>query len=121
MGELVSLEDPPSKEDGLRGSKLDEIELEIVAVADDELNAVAMWTECDMFGEVLSSGVERLSRRQMVSFLPSPLSVLRGTTIRLKCSYDSASGSFHFTPMEVASAFAADGVSMSVGVGTFRW
>ena len=50
----------------------------------------------------------------MVSFLPSPLSVLRGTTIRLKCSYDSASGSFHFTPMEVASTFATDGVSMSV-------
>lgn len=116
VGELtrVSLEHPPSEEDGLRGSKLDEIELEIVAVADGELNAVALWTECDMFGEVLSSGVERLSRRQMVSFLPSPLSVLRGTTIRLKCSYDFASGSFHFTPMEVASTFATDGVSMSV-------
>ena len=63
---------------------LDAVELELRATVDGELTAIALWTDCGMLNDTLSGGIERKSRRQMISFLPSPLSVSSGSVVKLR-------------------------------------
>ena len=93
---------------------LDAVELELRATVDGELTAIALWTDCEMLDETLSGGIERKSRRQMLSFLPSPLSVSSGSVVKLRVSHDPSSG-LEFSPVDVSPASAdAKTVSMSV-------
>jgi len=94
---------------------LDAVELELRATVDGELTAIALWTDCGMLNDTLSGGIERKSRRQMISFLPSPLSVSSGSVVKLRVAHDASSGHFKFSPVDVAPAPAdAKTVSMSV-------
>ncbi len=92
----------------------DDIELELRATVDGELTAVALWTDCEMFDENLSGGLERKSRRQMVSFLASPIRVSRGSVIKLRVAHDSSSGHFKFSSVDSAAPTTEKAVSMSV-------
>jgi type II protein arginine methyltransferase len=127
----ISLEEKPLEgEDGeglLRGMKLEGMVLELHAVADGELTAVAVWTDCMMGDEVLSGGADQLCRRQMVSFLPAPLSVSKGSTVQLNGAYDASTGHFKFVSSAVVTnpaghAPAADGApKAAVSMSVERW
>jgi type II protein arginine methyltransferase len=96
-------------------SLLDGIELDLRATVDGELTAIALWTDCTMFDETLSGGLEGKSRRQMVCFLPSPIRASRGSVIKLRVAHDSSSGHFKFSPVDSASPTTTEkAVSMSV-------
>lgn len=101
----VSLEEKPMEgENGeafLRGMKLGGMALELEAITDGELTAVAVWTDCMMVDEVLSGGADQLCRRQMVSFLQSPLVVSKGSKAQLKGTYDTSTGHFKFVSSAV--------------------
>ena len=96
----VSLEDKPIEgeegEKSLRGMQLEGMVLQLEIVTDGELTAVAVWTDCTLSGEVLSGGANQLCRRQMVSFLPEPLTVSKGSKIQLNSAYDPSTGYFKF-------------------------
>lgn len=111
----ISLEEKPTEgangERILRGMKLEGIALELEAVADGELTAVALWTDCAMTcNEVLSGGAEQLCRRQMVSFLPAPLSVSKGSKTLLNGAYDASTGHFKFVASSAVTNPANDDV-----------
>jgi type II protein arginine methyltransferase len=96
-------------------SLLDGIELDLRATVDGELTAIALWTDCTMFDETLSGGLEGKSRRQMVCFLPSPIRASRGRVIKLRVAHDSSSGHFKFSPVDGTSPTTTEkAVSMSV-------
>jgi len=114
----VSLEDPPEGEDGeLRGwAPTAGFAMDLQALEDGEMTAVAVWTDCEFPEETLSGGADRPSRRQMLSFLPTPATLRAGTPVRVRGAYDSASGHFRFALErdEGLLARASAGVSMSV-------
>ena len=96
-------------------SLLDGIELDLRATVDGELTAITLWTDCTMFDETLSGGLEGKSRRQMVCFLPSPIRASRGRVIKLRVAHDSSSGHFKFSPVDGTSPTTTEkAVSMSV-------
>mmetsp|Transcript_7023 Transcript_7023/g.17913 ORF Transcript_7023/g.17913 Transcript_7023/m.17913 type:complete len:128 (+) Transcript_7023:829-1212(+) len=93
----VSFEAPPVQgEDGegsLQGMKLEGMAVELEAVANGELSTVA---DCVMLDEVLSGGAEQHCRRQLVSFLPTPLTVSKGSKVQMEGGYDASTGHFKF-------------------------
>ncbi len=94
----------------------DAFELEMEVTADGEITAIALWTDCTMFDKVHSGGADQPSRRQMLSFLPKPLSVVEGSTVRLKGRYDASTGQFTFASSECSpdNSQTNSVVSMSV-------
>ena len=94
---LVMGEDGEARLDGMN---LECLALDLEVIEDGELTAVALWTDCQMVGCVLSGGEGRRSRRQMVSFLATPARVTRGSTVRLRGKYDPSTGHFTFVNAE---------------------
>jgi len=92
-------------EAGENKSLLEDVELELRGTVAGELTALALWTDCEMLDETLSGGLGRKSRRQMVCFLPTPLSMSRGSVIKLRVALDPSTGRFECSPPgAVASA-----------------
>ena len=119
-----TLLDGEDREAFLKDMKLQSMVLELEAVADGQLTAVALWTDCVMLNEVISGGVDQRSRRQMISFLPEPLLVSKSSKVRLMGAYDASTGHFKFvssavTCMTVTRAEDTQKASQSMSVE--RW
>ena len=97
---------------------LDADELELRATVDSELTAIALWTDCEMLDETLSGGIDTKSRRQMLSFLPSPLSLSSGSVVKLRVAYNPSSGHFKFSPVDGTPAPASE---KTVSTSVERW
>lgn len=112
----ISLEKMSAVGELLHSSRFEVFELDMQVISDGKIDAIALWTDCMMFDEVHSGGADQPSRRQMVSFLQTPLSVCEGSTVRLTGRYDASTGHFKFVSSEcsVESHQLNSVVSMSV-------
>ena len=125
----ISLETPPVKsEEGerlLQGMRLEGLVLELEAVTDGELTAIAVWTDCTMVDGVLSGGENQFCRRQMISFLPVCLTVSKGAKVHLKGRYDASTGHFKFVSSAVTNPehepLTDSELKAAVSVSVERW